>query len=271
MNDLLLSLFVGVGLIVVVNFLLVRFSSLDSIQAALVTVLATLGIYVPWAIFYWPGGDVVAIHLAIYLLTAFVCGLFMEKETGSSAEGRGGKTFHWGPAVIIGFFVVLITVDSIFIVLAERGLPLSLIDQLLPEAHRDREVSSVFPGVVSHDFQEKEELYNAYLKQVKHQRARGWHIKKGWLVRPVLGEPAVFRVAAETRRGEPIAGAQVSGRFLRPSDSQLDVSFTMQEIGPGIYQTILNLPAAGRWDLVLLVHKGQELHEVRARTSVSAS
>jgi nitrogen fixation protein FixH len=216
---------------------------------------------VPYGILNWPGGDVFAIHLAIYLLGSLACGMLLDAR----ASGRG---LHWGPAVIGGFFIVVATVGAVFVSVAERGLAPALGRWLLPEAERGRVVTSMFPGVVSHDFHKKESLHNQYLRQIEHQRERGWQVRKGWLDDPVANRPAAFRVVVQTPEGEPLAGATVTGQFLRPTSSRLDVAFALVEGAPGVYETKLQLPAAGRWNLVLSIRQGDELHEVRASTEV---
>jgi nitrogen fixation protein FixH len=60
----------------------------------------------------------------------------------------------------------------------------------------------------------------------------------------------------------------VTGQFLRPSTSKLDVAFELAEASPGVYESKLTLPAAGNWNLVLQVRKGEDLHEIRAGTRV---
>ena len=262
MADLLLGLALGVGAILLANLGLIRFARLSARQAAATVALVTLGLYVPYAILRWPGSDVFALHLAIYLLTSLACGMLL----GVRAGGRG---LHWGPALIGGFFIVVVVLGAVFIAVAEYGVSPALFRGLLPEARTQREVSSVFPGVVAHDFHKKEALYNEYLQQVERQRQRGWQVRKGWLTDPVAGEPAVFRVEARTRTGEPLAGATVTGRFLRPSGSALDVVFELAEREPGVYEAALTLPAAGAWNLVLQIRQGEELHEVSASTQVA--
>ncbi|MBS1222772.1 MAG: hypothetical protein H6R23_2392 [Proteobacteria bacterium] len=262
MADLLLGLALGVGAILLANLGLIRFARLSARQAAATVALVTLGLYVPYAILRWPGSDVFALHLAIYLLTSLACGMLL----GVRAGGRG---LHWGPALIGGFFIVVVVLGAVFIAVAEYGVSPALFRGLLPEARTQREVSSVFPGVVAHDFHKKEALYNEYLQQVERQRQRGWQVRKGWLTDPVAGEPAVFRVEARTRTGEPLAGATVTGRFLRPSGSALDVVFELAEREPGVYEAALTLPTAGAWNLVLQVRQGEEVHEVSASTQVA--
>jgi nitrogen fixation protein FixH len=227
MNNLLISLATGIVLITAANILLSRLTPLGASRVSVLVALATVAVYVPLAILDWPGSGVFALHLAIYLFSSCAFGLLME-----SRERAGKRRWHWGPAVITGFFIFIIAVNSVFIVLAERGLPSQLSNKLLPNAQTKGEISSVFPGVISHNFQEKEALYNEYLRRVERQQERGWQIKKGWLERPVLGEPVVFQVAALDSGGRPLAGAEVVGEFLRPSDSRLDRPFSMRRSLP---------------------------------------
>ncbi len=261
MNDLLLGLGIGVALIVLANLALIRWAGVSARWAAAVTALVAVGLYVPYTILRWPGGDVFAIHLALYLLAALACGMLLEARSS-------GQGLHWGPMTLSGFFIVVAVFGAVFIAVAEHGVPPWVRDWLLPESLSKRDTTSIFPGVISHDFQKKESLYNQYLQQVERQRLRGWQIHKGWIGEAVAGAPARFRVAVQTREGEPVAGAQVAGRFLRPSTSRLDVDFDLKEATPGVYEAELTLPVPGHWNLVLQVRQGEELHELRASTEI---
>ena len=153
----------------------------------------------------------------------------------------------------------------VFLGFAEQGIT-GLFARLLPEPRGSEVVDSRFPGTVSHDFQEKEALYNAYLRQVEAQEARGWQVRKGWQHKPKVGESAVFIVAVSDRDGAPVSGATVSGRFLRTSNSRDDFAFAMDEAAPGEYRVQLTMPLPGLWELVLQVRRGDDLHEVRAQS-----
>ncbi|MDG4554808.1 MAG: FixH family protein [Candidatus Competibacter sp.] len=261
MSDLWFGLAAGVALIVLANLGLVRLARWNAKQAATVVALATVGLYVPYGIVRWPGGDVFAIHLGIYLLASLTCGMLL----GARASGRG---LHWGPVTIAGFFIFVAVSGAVFVSVAERGLDPVLWGWLFPEPSDQREVSSMFPGVIARDFHKKEALYNQYLQQVERQRQRGWQVHKGWLNEPIAGQPALFRATVQTRDGEPLASATLVGQFLRPSTSTLDVDFTLAETAPGVYEAPVSLPVAGHWNLVLQIRKGEELHEIQANTRV---
>ncbi len=258
------SLAFGILAELLIYFALRRFTRMRAKQIAVILAFVVLLVYVPWAILAWPGADVFAIHLALYLITAYILGIV---GSVSRDDGRG---WHWAPVIIVAFFAFIIVVDVVFVGLAQTGIT-GIFEHLLPQPRSGAPVvDSRFPGTVSHAFQEKEAQYNAYLEQVRRQRARGWKVRKGWLGGARAGVDSVFQVEVRDRDGRPLSGARVGGRFLRPSNSALDRSFTMNEIQPGLYRAGIRLPAPGIWDLVLHVRKGGDLHEVRATTSIAA-
>lgn len=261
--EVLLTIPLGVAAQLLVFLLLRRAFGMAAGQAALIVGLLGLALYVPFAILRWPGADVVALHVAIYLVTAYALGLI----AGHRQAGATG--FHWGPTIIVAFFVVLVLFNAVLVVVATRGLPEPVARILFPQSGEQRQVSSAFPGVVSNDLQKKEALYNAYLEQVERQQARGWQVRKGWLEPARAGQPAVFQVQVTDRAGAALRDARVEGRFLRPADTRLDQEFVLTEVGPGVYQSVLVLPAPGAWDLVLGIQAGEDRHEVRATTSVA--
>lgn len=252
---------IGGGVLVEVVLFLVlhRGLRLNGKAAAVGVALLAMLLYVPWAILNWPGADVFAIHLAIYLTVAYALGM-----VGS----RVGRGWHWAPALIVAFFTVVIVTNVVFLGVAERGIT-GLFAQLLPEPQGSVVVDSRFPGTVSHAYQEKEALYNEYLRQVEAQKARGWQVRKGWQYPPLVGQPSIFIVAVSDRNGDAVVDAEINGRFLRSSNSRDDFAFMMDEVAPGEYRTRVVMPLHGHWDLVLQIRRNDELHEVRASTRVA--
>lgn len=248
----------GVAVELLVYLLLTRVFKLAGNAAAVGVAMLAVLVYVPWAIINWPGADIFAVQLAIFLTLAYALGMI------GSRVGRG---WHWAPATIVAFFVGVITINIVFVTVAERGIT-GMFAELLPKPRDSVVVDSEFPGVVSHDYQQKEAQYNQYLSQVEAQRARGWQVRKGWQHKPVVGQPEDFIVQVRQRDGSPLSGADVHGRFLRTSNSRDDFSFSLPELSSGEYRGRITMPLPGLWKLVLEIRKGDALHEIRAMTSV---
>ena len=264
--EVLLTLPIGLLLQLLVFFVLWRGLRQAAKAAALIVGLLALALYVPYAILMWPGADVVALHIAVFLVTAYALGLITGYRESQAHSGAGG--FHWAPTLIIAFFVVLILFNAVLVVVATRGLPEPLARLLLPNT-AERSVTSSFPGVVANDFQKKEALYNAYLQQVREQQARGWVVRKGWVGEARAGRPALFQITIDDRDGRPVSGAEVRGRFLRASDTRLDRNITLTETVRGSYQGEITLPVHGAWELMLEIRRGDDRHEIRAATTVA--
>lgn len=264
--DVLLSIPIGIVAQLLLFVLLRRAVRLHAKAAALIVGLAAPALYIPYAIVTWPGADVVALHVAIFLVTAYALGLIFGHREARTDDVQG---FHWAPTLIVAFFVVLVLFDSVLVVVATQGLPAPLARMLLPHTDNARDITSAFPGVVDNDFQKKEALYNAYMEQVRRQQERGWVVRKGWLGTARAGQAAKFQVMVNDRDGKAVAGAEVHGGFLRAADTRLDQRIALAETAPGVYQGEVLLPLPGVWNLVLEIRRGDALHEVRATTTVT--
>ncbi len=267
MNNLVLTLTGGAGLMLVVFHLLWRVARVNGRFAAGLTTLAALAAYLGWAVVRWPGADVVAIHVAVFAVLGYVLGIVAGQRERQRREGR--RWFHWGPAALVAFFLVVLAADALFVMVAQQGLGPEWTRRLLPEPRSGGRVQSFFPGTVARDYQKREAEYNAYLARVREQQARGWRVRKGWLDRPVAGRPGDFQVEVRDREGRPVYGARVHGTFMWPADKRRDVDFTLEPVGPGLYRGVITLPRPGRWELLLLIEKDDAVHEIKARTRVA--
>ena len=269
----LITIPLGIALQVLLFIALRRFAGMGAKSAAAVIGLLALGVYLPYAILTWPGGDVVAMHVALYAVTAYGLGLIIaNREVRLRQHGGSEGWFHWGPAIIIGFFVFLILFDTAFVVISQKGLPEPVAEWLLPPRDRGEEITTNFPGVAARDYQEKQSHFNRYLEQRREQTERGWQVDRGWIGSAVVDRPSLFQVQVQDRDGNPLSGAEIEGAFLRPADTRLDQAFRMRETAePGLYRAELVLPATGVWELDLTIRKGEAVHHLRARTTVEAA
>jgi len=264
-NDLVVSLLGGALAVALVFVALHRFTRFDAKGAALLVALGVLVIYLPVAILWWQGADVFAIHISIYLITAYGLGIIFSAHDQVDRQKRG---FHWAPALIVLFFVVVVAIDSVFVMFAVQGVDGRLASWLLPAPRAGGHVSSHFPGTVARNFHEREQAFNEWLKRMEAQQLRNWRVRKGWVGGVRAGEPAVFRLELADKDDRPITGARITGRFMRPGNIKLDQSFQMSEVRPGRYEVKLTLPEHGRWNVHVEIAKGDILHDFNARTIV---
>ena len=259
---MIVTLVCGVLLISMLFFAIKRFTKIPSNSIGAIVAVVTLVTFMPLAIIYWPGGDVFAIHLAIYMITVYGLAII-----ASAREKNSGV--HWAPVTIIGFFVTLVLVDSFFVTIADKGLSSQVADLVLPKSDDDSKATFNYPGKVVHDYYQKEDLYNDYLENVEARKRSKWKIKKGWLTLPTVNENAIFQLQILNKDNISITKANISGKFIRYSDSRLDADFSMTHIKEGIYQVTINLPAPGRWGLVLKIKYGDITYELEGSTTVN--
>jgi len=271
MSNLLVSLGLGVALAFIAFLLLYRFTRLSGKHVAGIVIFAVIGIYVPVSIMSWPGADVFAIHIALYLITPYGLGIITTAREAHAHEQREGRWFHWGPLTLVLFFIGLVIVDATIITLSDKGMSQRMASLLLPEPQAGGAVTSFFPGTVAHDYQKKEALFNDYLVQLEAQRARGWQLQRGFVSAPVAGKPGVFRVAVNDTEGQAVDGAEVHVEFLRPSDARQDSDYRLVEHEPGVYEAEVTLPLPGIWSVLVSVQRGDDLHESRGTTSIGAA
>lgn len=269
MGNILVTLLGGVFSIAMIFILLYRVTNMSGKMVATVMAFAVTATYVPISIFIWPGADVFAIHIALYLVSVYILGIITSQRDARRLSGKEGFGFHWAPAAIVTFFVVLLIMDSFFIMFATKGMNSSVAKWLLPEPVSGGKVSSRFPGTVSHDYHQKQDQYNDYLKRFEEQKLLGWSVRKGWLTPAVVAKQAVFRVEVKKEKNNTaITNATVIAEFLRPADSKRDQVFNLTEVEPGVYQKSISLLRPGNWDLVLKIKKDNNKYELRAKTVV---
>ena len=268
MSAILTTLPGGILFIAIVFLILNKLTHWDAKVIAGLMALLVIGVYVPVAIVFWPGADVFAIHLALYLVTIYVLGIIGMQRASHLQSESSRPWFHWGPAAITGFFLFIVAVDSILIVVAKKGINMDVAGHFLPEPKSGGKVSSFFPGTVNRDYRQKEDQFNDYVAMRDQQQQRNWQVRTGWQSTPYVGKPVEFLIQIQDKDGKPVTGAKASGKFIRPANSDLDLAFSMHEDEAGLYRTRITLSEPGQWQLSLQIKRGEEQHEVRATTEV---
>jgi nitrogen fixation protein FixH len=264
--NIIVTLPVGIMIIIFAFLSMRKLLSVSTIMAAGVLALIVIVALSLFAVVNWPGADVFAIHLALYLMTIYAMAIILKVRENNQA-GQAAR-FHWAPAAIIGFFSIVIITNTFFILLAQSDGSVSWIKWFVPEPRSGGETRSVFPGTVSHDFREKENQFNEYQQQRAMQTSRGWRVKTGWQTKPLQVQPNQLLLQVNDAEGKPLNQATIAGKFLYSADFRHDRSFSMQYVGDGLYVADITLSQPGSWNLVVTIQKENELHELRARTTV---
>lgn len=269
--SLVSSLAIGVSALVVIFIGLKIMTPIRSVRIALIEAFIIMGLYTPYAMLHWPGVDVFAMHVGIFLITCYILGMLGSRWDKRDQNDGDKKWFHWAPAAIIGFFVVLVIVDSFFVTVATKGVSYQMAKWLLPEpGHPSKHVESHFPGVVERDYRRKDSDYIDYEKKLRAQQKLGWQINYGWLQRdyPVINQAAVFQLQLRDKQNQPVHGATISGTFLRLSNHKKDIPFRMRAINDDLFQTQVVFTEPGRWNVFLRIERGTDQYEIQSDTTV---
>ena len=119
-----LTLFGGLAAVIAL-FLIARARRLPAELSALLAAGIPLLAYFVYLFGRWPGLDVVAMHIALFLSAAMVLAVY---EKYRARQTR----MHWVPKAFILFFVVLALMNAGFLYLATKGLPPELAALFLP-------------------------------------------------------------------------------------------------------------------------------------------
>lgn len=274
-HDLIVTLGIGSLTAFALFFVFSKLFHWHGKMSALATAALMLLLYVPLAATHWAGLDIFAIHFAFFMMIPYGLGIITSvHEERKRREGvdelKSGM--HWIPGVIIVFFILLAVVDSIIITFATKGVEGDLAELVLPESisgDAGEGFQSKFTGTVAYDLQDEEERFNAYVKQLKEQKARGWQVDGGWQSKPVLNQDAVFQLSVKDKEGKEITGADVLVKYLRPSSMKVDKHYELKETAAGVYAETVNLNEPGCWQMQILIHRGDDIHEIRGDTEVA--
>ena len=217
------------------------------LRAMLAGIIPLVGYFV-LIIGRWPGLDVVAIHISVFLAAALV--LFALTQFRMRSTGR----LHWAPKLLTGFFIALVFINATLLYIATNGLPVAVAGWWL--GSNGRPVYSGFSGVVPHD-QGAANAVSSELSESHRESEIGWHVEMNGLDVAGLTRPVQIRVMDRT--GLPVERVQAELRVSRPGAVTPAVTLALNEVEAGVYGGALTLPAAGRWLAEVRLNRGGEL------------
>jgi nitrogen fixation protein FixH len=238
------TLFGGLLLVIVLFGVLGLIKTLPNVMRALLASVAPLFAYVLHIFDSWPGLDVVAIHISLFLGAGLM--LYMFSQSRRRARGQ----LHWGPKLLIGFFVMLAVLNACFLAISTNGLPRIVARWWLP--HGDT-VNSGFSGVVAHD-QQAASAVSAELSRRYSAKQLGWRIEVNGLDYPAQTQQNI-KLKVYDRTGLPLSGLHGELRLSRPGAPEPVARIAFVPTDEGEYHAELDLPEPGRWLVELVLQQ----------------
>lgn len=244
-----LTLFGGLA-VVLLLFAAARAMRMPSELAGLVAAAVPLFAYIGLLFGNWPGLDVVAIHIAVYLMAAFVLVVL------SRYRARQAR-MHWVPKALIGFFLVLIAMNAAFLYISTKGLPPGFVGLLLPGAG-DKTIHTGFSGTTRHG-EEAAKAIGADLSRQHRNEQLGWRVRVEGLRMPAVGENAVT-VFVDDREGRPLGGLEGEWKIAKPgTPAEKQV---VKALAQGQYEASLKFATPGLWLVELQIGTYRQSWEV---------
>lgn len=242
------TLFGGLTAVLAVYAIAGAFRGLHPMLRALLAGLLPLIAYFALIVGRWPGLDVVAIHISVFLAAGLV--LFAITQFRRRSVGR----LHWVPKLLIAFFMGLVVINATLLYIANKGLPEPVARWWLGS---DRgAIYSGFSGVVAHG-QDAAKAVSAELSQAHRESQTGWQVDVEGFEQAEISR--VVEVRVKDRTGLPVDGIGAEVRVLRPGSSQPERVVMLPAAGAGVYSGVLDLPARGRWIVELRLTQGGKL------------
>lgn len=241
------SLFGGLLAVLVLYLLGGAIRGLPAMLRALLAGLIPLLGYFVLIVGRWPGLDVVAMHISVFLAAGLV--LFAVTQLRQRSVGR----MHWAPKLLTAFFLALVVINGTLLYIATKGLPDPVARWWL--GSEGKPVYSGFSGVVSHG-QGAAKAVSSELEQAHRAAVLGWQVE----VSGLDGDAATraFQVRVKDRTGLPVDRIEGELRLLRPGATQPALMLPLSAHDAGTYGGVLRLPASGRWLAELTLHRDRE-------------
>jgi len=142
----------------------------------------------------------------------------VQVKTGRELTGR--KVL----AMLVGFFLVVATVNGVFIYAGIKS----------------------WPGLVSERAYEEGLAYNRTLASARAIKAMGWSAGLSY-------QDGVAILVLTDRDGLVIDGMQAEAVFNRPVGRTAEIAVTLKSLGAGRYAAPVALPMPGQWEMAVTV------------------
>jgi nitrogen fixation protein FixH len=252
------TLFGGLAAVFVLYVMGGAIRSLPPILRAVLAGLIPLLAYFVLIVGRWPGLDVVAMHISVFLAAGLV--LHAVTQLRRHSVGR----MHWAPKLLTAFFLGLVVVNGSLLYIATKGLPEPLARWWL--GSDGTAVYSGFSGVVAHG-QGAAKAVSSELSQAQREAELGWQVE----VSGLEGNDPVrtIQVRVKDRTGLPVDRIEAELRLLRPGAVQAALTLPLVALDAGTYGGVLRPPASGRWLVELRLLRDRDVRYQLTRELVA--
>lgn len=258
------TLFGGTLLIIVLYYIL-RMFGVSNYWRGVISGTVSVIAYLVLSSRSWPGGDVVSMHMAVFLAAATVLTLI------GGRQAVDVKRLHWGPKVIIVFFLLLFVIDGGLLLISGQGLPPAVAKWLLPPAMKSSTTPhTAFSGVVSHG-EEAAKTISQFMKNADKQQKLGWVVSVSGLDGLRQNNSSKVSVTVLDPQGQPIKQASVMVAVARPGLVNPEQTVDLVETDPGIYRGQVTMILPGRWVAAVQILREAERFELQQHIEVSAA
>jgi hypothetical protein len=245
-----LTLFGGLAAVVLL-FVVARSLRMPAELAGLTAAAVPLFAYIATLFGNWPGLDVIAIHIAVFISAAFVMVVL------SRYRARQGR-MHWVPKALIAFFLVIIVLNAGFLYVSTQGLPLALTHMFLPGSD-GKIVHTGFTGTTRHG-EEAAKPIGSDLSMQHQNEQLGWRVRVEGLNMPSVGQNAVI-VFADDSEGRPVSGLAGEWRVARPGTKGTSTPLKSGTVGQ--YESRLEFNGPGLWLVELQLSDYRQSWEIQ--------
>ncbi len=159
----------------------------------------------------------------------------MSAQVKSGRELTGRRVLAW----LVGFFLVVASVNAVFIYAGIRS----------------------WPGLVSEHSYEEGLAYNQTLAAVRANAAMGWVARLDY-------RDGQATLTLTDRDGRAVDGMQVEAVFTRPVGQTAEVAAALRSRGGGRYAAAVALPMPGQWEMAVTVDGARDRFHATERMVV---
>ena len=195
---------------------------------------------------YWPGLDVLSLHMATFAVAAFVMVVMARQQAKS-----GAQKMHWAPKAFVVYIFILVLINAGFLYVSTQGIPANWVHYFLPDPG-NKTIRTGFSGVVEHG-QDAASPVASELSESNREQALGWQAQVQGLDVPRRGANTVY-VKVMDAYSLWVHGLGVAMELRRPGGGQTrTIAFSEQG---NAYEGTLDFNGPGRWIVDMRIRKG---------------